>query len=70
MNILAIIQIVIGILLVASILLQARGEELGMTFGGAGEVFRTKRGIEKVLFFSTIVLAIAFFALAFVQMIK
>ena len=68
-QILSIANMVIAVLLVTAILLQARGGELGATFGGAGEVFRTKRGIEKFLFIATIILAFIFFGLAFTQMI-
>ena len=57
-------QILLSILLVAAILLQQRGSGLGAAFGGAGEVFRTKRGIEKGLFYATIGLSVLFFATA------
>lgn len=61
---LSIIQILLSILLVVAILLQQRGTGLGSAFGGAGEVFRTKRGIEKGLFYLTIVLSVLFFLTA------
>ena len=54
-KILLIVQIVICGMLVASVLLQNRAEGLGKMFGGGGEVFRTKRGLEKVLYYATIV---------------
>ena len=57
-------QIAVSVLLVAAILLQARGSGLGATFGGEGNVYRTKRGVEKFLFRATIVLSILFFGLA------
>jgi len=57
-------QIVVAVILMASILLQARGTGLGAAFGGEGNVYRTKRGMEKLLFRSTIFLAVAFFGLA------
>jgi preprotein translocase subunit SecG len=59
-----IIQIAVSAILVVSILLQARGTGLGAGFGGEGNVYRTKRGIEKILFRSTIFFAVVFFALA------
>ena len=62
--ILPIIQIVLSVLLVTAILLQQRGTGLGATFGGESAVFRTKRGIEKGLFYATIGLSILFFATA------
>lgn len=58
---LPVIQITLSILLVAAILLQQRGSGLGAAFGGEGNVFRTKRGVEKVLFYVTIGLAVLFF---------
>jgi preprotein translocase subunit SecG len=61
---LPIIQIVLAALLVTAILLQQRGTGLGLAFGGESNVFRTKRGIEKGLFFATIGLSILFFATA------
>lgn len=48
-------QITLGVLLIASILLQAQGSGLGSTWGGGGETYHTRRGLEKVLFYFTIV---------------
>jgi len=53
-KILSIVQIVVCVLLVISILLQNRAEGLGQMFGGGGEIFRTKRGLEKFLYYLTI----------------
>lgn len=61
---LGIAQIAVCVLLMAAILLQARGTGLGATFGGEGNVFRTKRGLEKTLFRMTIVFSVIFFGLA------
>jgi protein translocase SecG subunit len=63
-QILNIIQIIIATLLTVSILLQHRGTGLGGAFGGEGNVYRSRRGAEKFLYFSTIVLAVIFVALA------
>jgi len=57
-NALLYIQIIISILVVISILLQNRAEGLGKMFGGGGEVFRTKRGLEKFLYYFTIALVV------------
>lgn len=57
-------QIVISILFIAAILLQARGGGLSPVFGGSGSSYRTRRGMEKIVFVSTIILAIIFFFLA------
>jgi preprotein translocase subunit SecG len=61
---LTIAQITVSVLLVTAILLQARGTGLGSTFGGEGNVYRTKRGVEKILFRSTIAFAVLFLGLA------
>jgi protein translocase, SecG subunit len=62
--ILNIAQIVVSILLIIAVLMQQRGTGLSATFGGEGNIYRTKRGVEKALFIATIVLSIVFFAIA------
>lgn len=57
-------QIVLSFLLMLSILLQSRGAGLGATFGGEGNVYRTKRGVEKRLFQISIVLSVLFFGVS------
>lgn len=64
LNLIYIFQIVVCSLLVVSILLQNRAEGLGKMFGGGGEVFRTKRGLEKFLYYFTIVLIVVLIALS------
>jgi preprotein translocase subunit SecG len=49
-----------GILMAACILLQQRGASLGAGFGSSGELFTTRRGLDKNLFEATIVLAVIF----------
>lgn len=55
--ILFILEIVIGILLIASIIMQMQGSGLSTAFGGSGEFYRSKRSIEKLLVWATGVLA-------------
>lgn len=52
--------IISGILMVACILLQARGASLGAGFGSSGELFTTRRGLDKSLYEATVVLAVIF----------
>ena len=59
-NIVVIIQIIISLVLMTVILLQAKGTGLGQAWGGSGEFYRSKRGIEKILFRFTLVLAALF----------
>ncbi len=58
------IEIVVGILLSLCILVQHRVSGLSQTFGGGGAVYVQRRGAEKVIYKLTIILAIAFFAIA------
>lgn len=67
--IISIVQIVISFLLTAAILLQQRGAGLSESFGGAGGSYHTKRGLEKILFTSTIVLAILFVSSTFIVLL-
>jgi preprotein translocase subunit SecG len=56
-------------LMILSILLQARGASLGAGFGASGELFTTRRGIEKNLYDTTIVLAVIFVASILVNLV-
>ncbi|QQG51170.1 MAG: preprotein translocase subunit SecG [Candidatus Saccharibacteria bacterium] len=63
MNIDSILQtITVGssILMILAILLQQRGASLGAGFGSSGELYTTRRGLDKNLFEATIVLAVIF----------
>ena len=53
-------QILLAILLTTAILLQHRGTGLGGAFASESTIYRSKRGIEKFLFYLTIVVAILF----------
>lgn len=68
-SILNIIQIVIAVLLTITILLQQRGAGLGSALGGEGGVYYKKRGAEKIIFITTIVLAVLFVLTAFARML-
>jgi preprotein translocase subunit SecG len=59
-GILQIITVVSAILMILAILLQQRGASLGAGFGSSGELFTTRRGIDKNLYEVTIVLAVIF----------
>lgn len=59
-TILQVITIGSGVLMIISILLQQRGATLGAGFGSSGELFTTRRGVDKNLFEVTIVFAVIF----------
>jgi len=59
-SVLQFLTIASGVLMVTSILLQQRGASLGAGFGSSGELYTTRRGLDKNLFEATIVLAVVF----------
>ena len=59
-TILQYVSLISGILMIISILLQQRGASLGAGFGSSGELYTTRRGLDKNLFEATIVLAVIF----------
>ncbi|MEK7623937.1 MAG: preprotein translocase subunit SecG [Patescibacteria group bacterium] len=60
----AIVQPLLAVLLIIVVLLQQKGAGLGAAFGGSSNIYSTKRGIDKILFQTTIILSILFFAIA------
>lgn len=69
-NIINIAQIVVSVLLITFILLQQRGAALGSAFGGeGGSFYSTRRGIEKKIYWATVVCAIIFLLLAIFHLI-
>lgn len=63
MNLVLIFQIAIlvsAFLVIVLVLLQQRGASLGAGLGGTGELFTTRRGLDKSLFNATIVFAVIF----------
>lgn len=69
-TILPIAQGIIAILLIISVLIQQRGTALGSAFGGEGGGFySTRRGIQKKIFWATIILGALFIILALVNLV-
>ena len=63
MNLVSVFQTTILIsatLTILLVLLQQRGASLGAGLGGSGELFTTRRGLDKSLFVATIVFAVIF----------
>jgi preprotein translocase subunit SecG len=63
---LVIAQILVAVALIAVLSLQVKGGGLGGIFGQSDGVYRTRRGVEKVLFNITIALAVVFIVLSIV----
>ena len=66
---LPIAQILVAVFLIIFILLQQRGTALGSAFGGGGGFYATRRGIQKKLFWATVVLGALFIILALLNLI-
>lgn len=63
-NILDIALIITSVGLIISVIMQSKGAGLGgLTGADTGGVFTARRGIERVLFWVTIVLSVVFFGL-------
>ncbi|MBU4348365.1 preprotein translocase subunit SecG [Patescibacteria group bacterium] len=67
MSAISIAQIIVSILLIITILLQERSSGLSGVFGGDSEFYHTRRGLEKIIFWSTIVFAITFGVLSLIS---
>lgn len=71
-SVLPYIQIILSAILIAIILVQKTGAQVGGAFGGSdnfSSAFHTRRGFEKVLFNITIVLAILFAISALINLV-
>ena len=63
-TVLLIINIFLSLLIIILILLQGKGAGLGSAWGGGGEFYHTRRGIESFVFKLLILLVIAFFIIS------
>jgi preprotein translocase subunit SecG len=62
--------IIISVLLILSVIIQSKGAGLGnLTGADTGSIFTARRGIERTLFWVTIVLSIIFFVLVLVLLL-
>lgn len=57
---LQIVTVASAVLMIAAILLQQRGASLGAGFGSSGELYTSRRGLDKSLYDFTIVMAVIF----------
>ncbi len=66
------IQIILSVIMVALILLQQTGAQVGGAFGGSDNLssaYHTRRGLEKGLFLATIIIAVLFALSALINLI-
>lgn len=62
-------QLLLGAFLTILVLLQNRGAGLGSAWGGGGELYITRRGMEKMLFRLTILVAALFVIVSLASLI-
>lgn len=67
-NVLLVINIIVSILVTVLILLQGKGAGLGSAWGGGGEMFQTRRGVEKLSLKLTIGLTVAFLLISVITL--
>lgn len=65
----AIIQIILAVAIIALILLQERSSGMsGLLGGGSDGFYQARRGMEKIIFYATIALSVLFVGLAIWQL--
>ncbi len=68
-SILTYVQLGSAGVLIVTILLQQRGSGLGGALGGSSMEFSTKRGVEKGIFYTTIVFAVVFIGVSIFRLL-
>lgn len=68
-NLYSIIQIVLSLMLVMLVLIQVKGTGLGSEFGGGFGFYSTRRGVEKMVFYLTIITASLFLLFSLVRIL-
>ena len=67
--VLNVIAIIVAVLLIAVIMLQMQGSGLSSSFGGGGELYRSKQSIDKLLIYTTVILTALFGILSIILLI-
>lgn len=65
-SVIYLLQIIVGVLLIVVVIIQQKGTGLGSAFGGNLGLYRTKRGAEKLLFYTTFVFSAIFIILSLI----
>jgi len=63
------IQLILAIIMIIVVLLQQKGTGLSGVFGGSGNVYSTKRGLDKILHYVTIGTVVAFFVVSIIRLV-
>lgn len=68
-QLLGVLEMLVSLALIALILIQAKGTGLGRTFGSGGGTSFSRRGLEKIIFKLTFIVAGLFLVLAVLQLL-
>jgi protein translocase SecG subunit len=68
-QIVTVANMVVMVVLIIVIAMQNKSSGLSNVFGGAGNVIQTRRGVDKWLFYATIVLGVLFVGLSVTSLI-
>lgn len=63
-NVLLFANMLSAILIIILILIQGKGAGLGSAWGGGGEMFQTRRGVEKLTLRLTVIMIVIFFIIS------
>lgn len=67
-NFLLVFNIILSVIIVVLILVQGRGGGLGSAWGGGGEKFQTRRGVEKIVLWTASIAVFIFFAISIIKL--
>ena len=67
-NFLLILNIILSVFIIIFILVQGKGAGLGSAWGGGGEMFQTRRGMEKIILWLTMIFIIIFFVVSLINL--
>ena len=66
---LTIVHTIVAVFLIVVILMQMQGSGLSNAFGGGGEFYRSKRSIEQILVWATVILSCIFAVISILLLI-
>jgi len=69
-TLISVIQITLSLVLILTVLIQQKGGGTSGLFGGSTNVYSTKRGVDKILHYTTIVIAVLFFGTALTLLVS
>lgn len=67
-NFFLVLNIILSVLIIFFILIQGGGAGLGSAWGGGGERFQTRRGIEKIIIWLTSIVIFIFFIVSLINL--